>query len=95
MIVAAGHGLTVANVRAVAAIPEIEELNIGYSIVSRALTIGMAKAVREMRETISVRPDVDKGNPKSQIPMNSQLPNPNGIAPSRPPRGAAGILAVC
>jgi len=53
LIVAAGHGLTVANVRAVAAIPEIEELNIGYSIVSRALTIGMAKAVREMKETMN------------------------------------------
>jgi pyridoxine 5-phosphate synthase len=53
MIVAAGHGLTVANVRAVAAIPEIEELNIGYSIVSRALSIGMAKAVREMKETMN------------------------------------------
>jgi len=53
LIVAAGHGLTVSNVRAVAAIPEIEELNIGYSIVSRALTIGMAKAVREMKETMN------------------------------------------
>jgi pyridoxine 5-phosphate synthase len=53
LIVAAGHGLTVPNVRAVAAIPEIEELNIGYSIVSRSLTIGMAKAVREMKETMS------------------------------------------
>jgi pyridoxine 5-phosphate synthase len=37
----------------VAAIPEIEELNIGYSIVSRALTMGMAKAVREMKETMN------------------------------------------
>jgi pyridoxine 5-phosphate synthase len=53
IVVAAGHGLTVGNVRAVAAIPEIEELNIGYSIVSRALTLGMAKAVREMKETMS------------------------------------------
>jgi pyridoxine 5-phosphate synthase len=53
LVVAAGHGLTVPNVRPIAAIPEIEELNIGYSIVSRALTIGMAKAVREMRETMN------------------------------------------
>jgi pyridoxine 5-phosphate synthase len=53
MIAAAGHGLTVPNVRAVAAIAEIEELNIGYSIVSRALSIGMAKAVREMKETMN------------------------------------------
>jgi len=53
LIVAAGHGLTVANVRAVAAVAEIEELNIGFSIVSRALSIGMAKAVREMKETMN------------------------------------------
>ena len=69
IIVAAGHGLTVPNVRAVAAIPEIEELNIGHSIVSRALTIGMAKAVREMRETKpEVRPTWIREipNPKSQ-----------------------------
>ena len=51
--VAAGHGLTVGNVRAVAAIAEIEELNIGHSIVSRALSVGMAKAVREMKETMN------------------------------------------
>jgi pyridoxine 5-phosphate synthase len=53
MIAAAGHGLTIGNVRAVAAIPEIEELNIGHSIVSRALSVGMAKAVREMKETMN------------------------------------------
>ncbi len=45
----AGHGLTLANVAAVAAIPEIEELNIGHSIVSRAVMVGMANAVREIR----------------------------------------------
>jgi pyridoxine 5-phosphate synthase len=44
----AGHGLTVANVGPVAAIPEIEELNIGHAIVARAIMIGMAAAVREM-----------------------------------------------
>jgi len=53
MIVAAGHGLTLGNVRAVAAIAEIEELNIGHSIVSRALAVGMLKAVREMKETMN------------------------------------------
>jgi pyridoxine 5-phosphate synthase len=52
MTVAAGHGLTLSNVRAVAAIPEIEELNIGHSIVSRALSVGMARAVREMKEAM-------------------------------------------
>ena len=50
---AAGHGLTLGNVRAVAALAEIEELNIGHSIVSRALSVGMLKAVREMKETMN------------------------------------------
>ena len=45
----AGHGLTVRNVGPVAAIGEIEELNIGHSIVSRAIFVGLAEAVREMR----------------------------------------------
>ncbi|MDF1505566.1 pyridoxine 5'-phosphate synthase [Roseisolibacter sp. H3M3-2] len=45
----AGHGLTVANVGPVAAIPEQEELNIGHSIVSRALFVGLEAAVREIR----------------------------------------------
>jgi pyridoxine 5-phosphate synthase len=49
MAVHAGHGLTVGNVGPVAAIPEIEELNIGHSIVSRALFVGLADAVRELR----------------------------------------------
>jgi pyridoxine 5-phosphate synthase len=49
LAVHAGHGLTVQNVPLVAAIPEIEELNIGHSIVSRALFVGLAAAVREMR----------------------------------------------
>jgi pyridoxine 5-phosphate synthase len=44
----AGHGLTVGNVGPVAAIPEMEELNIGHAIVSRAVLIGMAGAVEEM-----------------------------------------------
>lgn len=45
----AGHGLTAANVGAVAAIPEIEELNIGHSIVSHAVFDGLGNAVREIR----------------------------------------------
>jgi pyridoxine 5-phosphate synthase len=48
----AGHGLTYENVAPVAAIPEIEELNIGHSIVSRAVLVGMERAVREMAETL-------------------------------------------
>jgi pyridoxine 5-phosphate synthase len=49
LAVHAGHGLTVRNVGAVAAVAEIEELNIGHSIVSRAVFVGIAAAVREMR----------------------------------------------
>jgi pyridoxine 5-phosphate synthase len=53
----AGHGLTLANVGPVAAIPEIVELNIGHAIVARAVIVGLATAVREMREAIgAVRP---------------------------------------
>ena len=48
----AGHGLTVKNVGPVAAIPEIEELNIGHSIVSRAVFVGLDEAVREIRRAM-------------------------------------------
>ena len=48
----AGHGLTVANVAPVAAIPEIEELNIGHSVVSRAIFVGLVEAVRELRRVM-------------------------------------------
>ena len=48
LFVHAGHGLTYRNVVPVAAIPEIEELNIGHSIVSRAVMVGMPAAVAEM-----------------------------------------------
>lgn len=44
----AGHALTTANVGPIAATPEIEELNIGHFLVSRAILVGMAKAVQEM-----------------------------------------------
>ncbi len=46
--VLAGHGLTYRNVGPVAAIPEIEELNIGHNIIARAVLVGMERAVREM-----------------------------------------------
>jgi pyridoxine 5-phosphate synthase len=45
----AGHGLTYLNVGPVAAIPEIVELHIGHSVVSRAVFVGLAEAVRELR----------------------------------------------
>lgn len=48
LAVHAGHGLTYENVAAVAAISEIEELNIGHSVVSRAVLVGMERATREM-----------------------------------------------
>ncbi|MFW6080006.1 MAG: pyridoxine 5'-phosphate synthase [Gemmatimonadota bacterium] len=48
----AGHGLTYENVGRVAAIDEIEELNIGHSVVSRAVLVGMDRAVREMKDVI-------------------------------------------
>ena len=52
LAVHAGHGLTYENVQPVAAIPEIEELNIGHSIVSNALFWGMEEAVRRMRQLV-------------------------------------------
>jgi pyridoxine 5-phosphate synthase len=45
----AGHGLNYQNVAVIAAIPEISELNIGHSIVARALFTGFSEAVREMK----------------------------------------------
>ena len=48
----AGHGLTLDNVAAIARIPEIVELNIGHSIVSRAVFVGLPTAVTEMRRAI-------------------------------------------
>lgn len=48
----AGHGLTVANVGPVAAIPEIEELNIGHSIISSAVFVGLDRAVKEIHEAM-------------------------------------------
>ena len=47
--VAAGHGLDYTNVRALLRIEEIEEVNIGFSMVSRALFVGLAQAVRDMK----------------------------------------------
>ncbi|MBI1968071.1 MAG: pyridoxine 5'-phosphate synthase [Gemmatimonadetes bacterium] len=52
LAVHAGHGLTYQNVQPVAAIPEIEELNIGHSIVSNAVFWGMEEAVRRMKRLV-------------------------------------------
>jgi pyridoxine 5-phosphate synthase len=56
LAVHAGHGLTYENVIPVAALPEIEEVNIGHSIMSRAILVGMESAVREMRALIREAP---------------------------------------
>ena len=48
MVVLAGHGLTYRNVRAVAAIPAVIELNIGHNIIARAALVGLEHAVRDM-----------------------------------------------
>ncbi len=52
LFVAAGHGLDYANLEPICAIPEIHELNIGHSIISRAVLIGLERAVRQMREAM-------------------------------------------
>ena len=52
MTLNAGHGLTYRNVQPIARIPAMDELNIGHSIVARAVMVGMQQAVREMRDLI-------------------------------------------
>lgn len=52
LAVHAGHGLTYLNVTPIAAIEEIEELNIGHSIISHSVFVGMERAVREMAEVM-------------------------------------------
>jgi len=49
LAVHAGHGLTTANVGPVAAIPELQELNIGHHVISRAIFVGLETAIRELR----------------------------------------------
>jgi pyridoxine 5-phosphate synthase len=53
LAVHAGHGLTVPNVGPVAAIPEVEELNIGHAIISQAVFVGLDVAVRDMLAAMS------------------------------------------
>ena len=50
----AGHGLTVANVGAISGLPQIRELNIGHSVVSHAVLVGMKAAVRALLEAMAV-----------------------------------------
>lgn len=53
LIVNAGHGLNYHNVEAIAAIPEMNELNIGHAIVARAVFVGLAQAVADMRALLA------------------------------------------
>jgi pyridoxine 5-phosphate synthase len=62
----AGHGLTYQNVEPIAAITGIEELNIGHTIVARALAVGLGQAVREMRALIH--------NPRNEPLFGSRQP---------------------
>jgi pyridoxine 5-phosphate synthase len=54
LAVNAGHGLHYHNVQAIAAIPAIEELNIGHAIISHALFAGLDNAIREMRRLMKM-----------------------------------------
>ena len=54
LIVNAGHGLNYMNVQKIASINNINELNIGHSIVSRALAVGLKESVREMKALITL-----------------------------------------
>ncbi|MEB3243958.1 MAG: pyridoxine 5'-phosphate synthase [Cyanobacteriota bacterium] len=62
----AGHGLTYQNVEPIAAIAGMEELNIGHSIVARALAVGLSQAVREMGALVH--------NPRTEPLFGSRLP---------------------
>jgi pyridoxine 5-phosphate synthase len=52
LIINAGHGLHLDNVQDVTRLPHMNELNIGHSIIARAIFVGLEVAVREMKELI-------------------------------------------
>ncbi|KGG05877.1 Pyridoxine 5'-phosphate synthase [Prochlorococcus marinus str. MIT 9321] len=54
LVVNAGHGLNYNNVKKIASINNMNELNIGHSIVARALAVGLEKSVREMKSLITI-----------------------------------------
>lgn len=56
LAVHAGHGLTYENVIPVAALPRLEEVNIGHAIMARAILVGMEPAVRDMRDLLREAP---------------------------------------
>ena len=53
LCVNAGHGINYENVRALFTVPHLNELNIGHSIVSRAIAVGLGQATREMLEQMA------------------------------------------
>ena len=53
MALHAGHGLTYRNVKPIAAIDEMHELNIGHSIIARSIMVGLERAVREMKQLMN------------------------------------------
>ena len=70
LAVHAGHGLTYQNVEPVAAIPEIEELNIGHSIVSNSVFWGLEEAVRRMKKLVEAARQkflASNGKPTEQV----------------------------
>jgi pyridoxine 5-phosphate synthase len=52
----AGHGINYTNIQHVLTVPHLAELNIGHSIVARAMRVGMTTAVREMKELMQRYP---------------------------------------
>jgi pyridoxine 5-phosphate synthase len=75
LAVHAGHGLTYRNVQPVAAIPELEELNIGHTIVSNAVFWGLEEAVRRMRHL------VDQARDPSAAPLSGSAHSSSLQAP--------------
>jgi pyridoxine 5-phosphate synthase len=53
LVVNAGHGINYVNIAEVRTIPHLHELNIGHSIISRALFTGIAEAVRTMKQLMN------------------------------------------
>ena len=70
----AGHGLNYQNVAAVARLDRMEELNIGHSIISRAVFVGLTQAVREMKECIDIgrRPSIVLASMSRECPASGR-----------------------
>jgi len=67
LMVAAGHGLDYKNVKSVVEILQVEEVNIGFSVIAQALTVGLEQAVRQMigllnRQKIDAHKDSSKNH---------------------------------